>query len=280
MFSDSTQHSSLSEVAATLTSSARPSSSSVAVRSDRMLSCCWRPRGLGGYALSILRGSGPENVHRHVLGTDHISHTKVDGLEQLLHRRYPHIDVASQPEDVLALLEKQPEFVTAGVDAIVVAVGDETIERRLNRLLPRDLLRVHVWLEPLGLGGHALVTGLSRPGCYECLYRHDEEYGLVNMASLAEPGQTFQRTIAGCGGTFTPFGAMDAERAAVEAAGATAESILGRTARPFLASWSSSASSFTESGHRLSRLGLAMQPGCLRRNEEFPVPTCAVCSQW
>jgi hypothetical protein len=41
-------------------------------------------------------------------------------------------------------------------DLIVVAVGDETLERRLNRLLAGGPPRLHAWVEPLGVGGHAL----------------------------------------------------------------------------------------------------------------------------
>jgi len=175
---------------------------------------------------------------------------------------------------------KQPELLLSGVDAVVVAVGDETAERRLNRVLPPNLPRVHVWLEPLGVGGHTLVSGMSRPGCYDCLYRKDEEHGLVNMSSFAEPGQYFQRTIAGCGGTFTPFGAMDAERGAVEAATSVTGLLLACAPKPYLHSWLSSSSAFVGSGHRLSPLGLAIPPGGSRRDEQFASPTCPTCAQW
>lgn len=236
--------------------------------------------GIGNLRLIDPEVLGPENIHRHVLGTDQVGRLKVDGLRELIQRRYPNVDVVSKSADVLVVLAEQSEFVTAGADAVVVAVGDETIERRLNRVLPPALLRVHVWLEPLGLGGHTLATGLSRPGCYECLYRIDEEHGLVNMASLAAPGQFFQRTIAGCGGTFTPFGATDAVRAAVEAVQTTTELILERGPQPLLTSWVTSTSSFITEGHRLSALGAAIERGCLRPDAQFAQPTCAVCAQW
>ncbi|HZW05284.1 MAG TPA: ThiF family adenylyltransferase [Candidatus Nitrosotalea sp.] len=236
--------------------------------------------GIGKLRLIDPERLGPENVHRHVLGTDQIGQLKVDGLEKLLYRRYPLMDITSKSADVLAVLRDEPDFLMVDADAIVVAVGDETIERRLNRLLPRDLLRVHVWLEPLGLGGQTLAVGFSRPGCYECLYRLDDEHGLVNMASLTAPDQFFQRTIAGCGGTFTPFGPMDAERAAVEAVRTVSQSILDQASEPLLQSWVNAGSSFATSGHQLSPRGAAIEPGCMRRDTQFALPACPVCARW
>lgn len=223
---------------------------------------------------------GPENVHRHALGADQVSRKKVDGLTDQIQRKYPHVDIASRSESVLDVLLNERDFLTDAVDTVLIAIGDETIERRLNRILPSHLRRVHVWLEPLGLGGHTLVGGMGQPGCYDCLYRADEQHGLVNMSSFADPGQFFQRTIAGCRGTFTPFGAMDAERAAVEAATAVTELALGRTPRPYLHSWLISKSSFAASGHRLSPFGARLDPGSCRHDEQFASATCPTCTQW
>jgi hypothetical protein len=69
--------------------------------------------------------------------------------------------------------------------------------------------RLHAWLEPLGIGGHVLATGVARSsGCFRCLFQTDTEYGLTNAASFVEPGQAFQRTYADRAGTFTLFTAL------------------------------------------------------------------------
>ncbi len=236
--------------------------------------------GVGALRLIDPETLGPENVHRHALGASDVGQHKVAALKEQLQRRFPHVEVVGEAKEVLSVLAQQPDVVTAEVDAVLVAVGDETVERRLNRLLPPNLNRVHVWLEPLGLGGHLLVTGLEQPGCYHCLYRLDESDGLVNMASFVAPGQSFQRTLGGCGGTFTPYGAMDAERAAVEAATALTELLLGRTAKPYLQSWLQSSSTLTGAGHRMSALGLGVPPGTSRSNACFVDPGCQTCRAW
>lgn len=100
------------------------------------------------------------------------------------------------------------------------------------------------------------------------------------MSSFAEPGQLFLRTVGGCGGTFTPFGAMDAERAAVEGATAITELLLEPTVVPMLNSWMVSKKSFLASNHRLSHVGLSLEAGNSRRVEQFASPTCPTCAQW
>lgn len=221
----------------------------------------------------------PENVHRHALGMSGVGQPKVNALQTHLQQRFPHLEVRAEARNVLEVIDQQSQSMTDGVDLVLVAVGDETIERRLNRLLPRELKRVHVWLEPFGLGGHVAACGLPLPGCYECLFRADETHGLINMSSLAEPGQVFQRTLAGCGGTFTPFGAMDAVRAASEAATAVTNLLLDRTTRPNLHSWLTSSESFLAAGHRLSDVGRSLLAGASRRVEGFEAAGCAVCKR-
>lgn len=212
----------------------------------------------------------PENVYRHALGAGDIGKEKSRALAALMKRDYPSIDVQAVVCDVLDTAEDTFEKIVK-CNVVVVALGEQTIERRLNGLFESRTPRIHVWLEPLGLGGHVLRTGLGEPfGCYECLLRSVDDKGLWNSASLAAPGQSFQKTFAGCSGSFTPFGALDAQRAAEEAARETVEVLMKRRVGSELKSWVVSKTRFIGAGFRLSTRGENIpEESCRRRNDLF-----------
>jgi molybdopterin/thiamine biosynthesis adenylyltransferase len=235
--------------------------------------------GVGSLHLVDCEQLAGENVHRHVLGMAHVGLYKVDGLAESIGKRFPHVVVEPDRRDIVDVLSKQPRLMREA-DLVIVALGDETLERRLNSTLRLDVPRIHVWLEPLGLGGHVLVTGVRGvPGCYECLYQHDPDHGLVNMAGLTAPGQGFQRSIGGCAGTFSPYGCVDAERAAVEAVRTSIAVLFDEIAAPSLYSWVVSIMGIRAEGGRLSRRGETMQPGASRTDSDFARGDCSACGK-
>lgn len=130
----------------------------------------------------------------------------------------------------------------------------------------------------LGLGGHALVFGFpSTHGCYCCMFRHDSDLGLVNMSSFVAPGQNFRRSVAGCAGTFTPFGLVDAERAATEAVRVGLEVLAAETTSPALWSWQISRKRFELEGGLLSFRGENLAPGGTTEDRSFARADCECC---
>lgn len=217
-----------------------------------------------------------DNIHRHVLGAAHIGQLKTAGLEMVLRGRFPHLLVKPFPEEIESILDVDKNAVLCA-DLIILALGDETLERRLNALLHGETRRIHVWLEPLGVGGHVLSLAKEGTGCLACLYRRDDTYGLVNMASLVEPGQSFQQSLAGCAGTFTPFGSLDAEEASLHASREAIAVLRGERVGPSLLSWASSKEHFLTAGHRLSRLGQSLAEETLDRKPHFARSDCPIC---
>jgi molybdopterin-synthase adenylyltransferase len=222
--------------------------------------------GIGTLVLVDPEDLEPGNLHRHVLGARFIGEPKAVSLAKVLRERFPHLQVHDYPQRIEDVLDKS-ERITLSSDVLVVAIGHETLELRLNSFLHGQMRRIHVWLEPLGLGGHVLSLRKNGPGCFACLYRHDDDHGLMNMASLVEPGQIFQRTIGGCAGTFTSFGMLDAEQAAVLASRETVAVLGGQKEGPSLISWISSRESFLRNGYRLSRRGNTLMEGRIEREE-------------
>ena len=218
------------------------------------------------------------NVHRHALGVRHIGRSKAIALAEELGGRYPHLAFEPENATVEAVLAKNEDFLF-GTDLVVFATGEETLERRLNGLLPAELQRVHAWVEPLGLAGHVLLHARDAPGCYECLFQTKGELGLVNMAALTGWGQTIQQSLGGCAGTFTPFSALDARRTALEAARLVGKTLLGKLATNEIATWRGSDDSFEEQGLRLSQRASEIPRGCLVSvaGERFAMLGCPVC---
>lgn len=218
------------------------------------------------------------NVHRHRLGVDALKLPKVDALAASLRMRLPHVTVDWRRKKVEEVLEGEPDYILTA-DLVLVCIGDETTELRLNSLLGARVPRLHAWLEPLGLAGHVLVTALPKGiGCYRCLF--GDEIGYGSKASLAAPGQQFQKSYAGCAGVYTPFAALDAEQVAVNAATCVSGILLGREKSNVLLTWMRDPSVFCEQGFLLSDRGKSFKPHEIRREEGFGRRDCDECGQW
>jgi hypothetical protein len=219
-----------------------------------------------------------ENVHRHVLGVRHLDVGKATALRDEIGSRMPHLTLDARRARVEDIVVSEPSLILSA-DLIVVALGDETLERRLNRLLAGGPPRVHAWLEPLGVGGHALLCGLPGGGCFECLLVLDRELGLTNRAALTAPGQEIRRSLAGCAGTFSPYSALDARRTALEAAGLIGAALTGDEEQNVLISWRGDRSALETHGYRLSSRERVLLEGGRARiaGPDFARADCPVC---
>lgn len=247
---------------------------------------------VGSFAAGALAASGighlvlvdpqvlkTENFQRHLLGASSVGESKVTALARALKARYPHIKITEINAEVQESLDKADSPVLAA-DLVLCALGEENLELQLNELLKRRQRCVHVWLDPLGVGGHVLRSGNGdSPGCFRCLFNSDAAQGLVNMASLVAPGQQFQRSIAGCSGTFTPFGALDAERAGIETAREVIACLTTDSATARLNTWVVSKDAITAAGFSLSHRCETLAEGALVRDTTFPRADCPACSR-
>ena len=230
-----------------------------------------------------------ENVHRHALGMSSTGYSKVTALMVELQRSFPHLDIDGKVASVEVLLTEEPAFLLE-TDLIILATGEETLERRLNRLLRGGPPRVHTWLEPLGIGGHAFACGeragnSAAPGeptagCFECLYRPDASVGLLNRTAFTAPGQEIRQSLAGCAGTFSPFSSIDARRTAADATELATRVLTDATRVPILVSWRGLHTGFEAAGYQLSARARQVPPGARVevKGVDLVRSDCPVCS--
>ncbi len=159
-----------------------------------------------------------ENLHRHVLGVPWIGKSKAIAMAAELEARLPYVKSHAVNERYNGTAESDWCF-----DAVVLAIGEPTIERAINEQYvqrrkngPVPIL-VTTWLEAKGVAGHAVSINGQSAGCLSCLYHWENEFQLFPVTSIISPDEVTATNLTGCGGTFTPFGAIDAEKTAAVA---------------------------------------------------------------
>lgn len=244
---------------------------------------------LGGYVAVMLGRAGIgtlllvdpdihrfENASRHVLGAARVGKPKVAAIEEHLRSTVPYLRV--EPHEMYA----RPAIAAEHLDKahlVVVATDSITENRLLNRLLHADNVpAIFTWLEPLGIGGHALLS-YGGTGCYECLFLDERgQERLTARSDFAAAGQLFARDATGCAGTFTPFGDLDARETALLASRLTLETLLDRETRSTLRSWRGDPSEFCSAGYSLSARFEQTPQQLAGSQHAFAHPRCPVCA--
>ncbi|HEX2881640.1 MAG TPA: ThiF family adenylyltransferase [Polyangiaceae bacterium] len=194
------------------------------------------------------------NTFRHVLGRHGWgTESKVAALKEQLTKALPNIAVTP-----LAITADQA-FASSGEllrhsDVIVVAIGNPSVPLQLNDELAARRYKVPViytWLEPHGLGGHALLVRYDSTGCLRCLF--PEENGLMNTADFAAPNQDFTKRELGCYGAFTPYGDIDARETAIAAVRLIEAALRDSPGTAILRSWRGDATALRAAGFQTSK---------------------------
>ena len=222
----------------------------------------------------------PDNTFRHVLGREFWGHTKSSALKTALERHFPFLRVETITSHLESALD-DGQLDLAEADLLAVAIGAPTIELNINERLwsmPDPPATLFSWLEPLGLGGHALLTRPNHgPGCYECLHTSDND-PLDNRAAFAAPDQDFSRATAGCGSLHTPYASSDALRTAALAAHLAADALSDQELGAPIQSWKGDPTAFHAAGFRTTgRFSLSAEELHAQRYD-YHAPTCVVCA--
>jgi len=204
--------------------------------------------GVGRLTLVDPQELAADNVFRHAVGRLWIGTPKAQALQGTFSIMYPGVEVTAVADSAHRWLLSNT---TTDVDGFVVALGMPTLERQLARAIRQchpNTPMVHTWLEPLDLGGHAVLVNSSGAGCLDCLYRDDEGVdSLFSRTSYLAPGQTLTRNLTGCASTFTPYGAIQSRRTALLAAEQMLKALNGSEA-PRYAYWTGDGSAAAAQG--------------------------------
>lgn len=235
--------------------------------------------GMGELLLVDPKSYRSANMFRHVLGHVGVGdRSKVIALQRLLQAHIPSLNVISfQTSADQAISENLDKF--RALDALVVAIGNATIPLKLNDDFAEQHFPVPVvytWLEPYGLGGHAVLVRYDRPGCLRCLFRDDS--GLAPTFEFARPGQVFARNELGCHGMYVPYADLDARQTAQVAARLVEQASAHPDKAPWRTSWRGDSSSFVRAGYEVSLVYDEQPFGYNGRIE--PRRDCVSCSRF
>ncbi|HLY67633.1 MAG TPA: ThiF family adenylyltransferase, partial [Chloroflexota bacterium] len=223
-----------------------------------------------------------DNTFRHVLGRPYWRTFKAKAVKSALEAEFPYVTVTALPLSIeQAIAEGKLQM--GNFHLVIVAIGKPTVELDLNERLHQASAgppAIFTWLEPLGIGGHAIVVnnGPGR-GCFACLYTSPdgEPHELQNRAAFAAPGQRFGRDLEGCGTLFTPFGSLDATRTALVAVRLGVDILQGYEQGNPLVSWKGDATAFVQQGFQLApRFDLDVVELDAQR-DKYQAGACPVC---
>lgn len=153
----------------------------------------------------------PENAPRHLCGFKEASQRmkKVDAVKKRLTEHFPSIECQSYFGDALQLLQ-EGKITLKDCNLTIVAIGNMSVERRINYLLRKGLISspvVYLWIEPFGVGGHILYIHPRNGGCYECCFDDNGSF----LYSIARLEDKFQKRESGCQSTFLPYSSLNIE---------------------------------------------------------------------
>lgn len=219
----------------------------------------------------------PENTYRHLLGRAYWGKSKVKALAAWVSENVPYVKVSPFQGRFDEVLERVPVTDIADLDLIIFATGCETADLQANEVLRgrRSPALLFTWLEPLGIGGHAVLQLPEMSGCVECLHTSPDGELIENRASFVAPNQRFAQDLSGCGSAFTPFSNLHATQTAVIAAQLGLDYLQGRVAASCLRSWRGDSRMLVDAGFAPSARYLSDDGG--RELENFAAPACRVC---
>lgn len=222
-----------------------------------------------------------QNAFRHVLGSSAIGMPKVDAMKRELTTKVPYVDVVLQRRRIEDLLRSH-ELDLGELDLVIYAAGDPTVGLYVNDYIHRASeapALLLTWLEPYGIGGHALLTKTRKGsrGCFGCLFDSPVGGERRNRTDFAAGGQNFARSVAGCATMYTPYADLDASRTAEVASRLALDFLHDRAEGHPLLSWKGDCQAFYAAGFRTSDR-YALDEGALHRLRfAYARESCTTC---
>ncbi|MEX2375642.1 MAG: ThiF family adenylyltransferase [Dehalococcoidia bacterium] len=223
-----------------------------------------------------------ENAFRHALGKRYDGEKKAEAMAKELRLQLPYVEVEGIAQDVVGALSSG-RIQLDQFDLVVAATGNPTVEMfmegELHRLEQRPKA-IYSWVEPMGIGGHAVLTGVPEGrGCLRCLFtaRVEGLPDLHNRLAFAEQGVSYGRALSGCGSLHMPFGSLDALRTAEISVRLAIQSLQGEVKENVAVSWRGEATEFRGQGHHTTPRYEMDSDKTELKVSDFDNPRCPVC---
>lgn len=224
----------------------------------------------------------PANTFRHTLGRQYWRKSKAEALKEQLELNLPYASIQAV-EDKVENAIRNGIVRLSQYDLVILAIGNPTVELYINELIfsQERAMAIFTWLDPLGIGGHALLVHPRKNGCFECLYTSmiDGSGTLQNRASFAAPDQYFGRDLSGCASLHTPYGMIDAANTANLATRLAINALAEKENGNPLLSWKGDATDFQIEGFRLSSRYSSSPTQLHEQRYSYYNPACRVCGR-
>lgn len=221
-----------------------------------------------------------ENIYRHLLGLEYVDEYKSKALEDYIKKNIPNINIKSIQDTIEdSLIDENISL--EDYDLILSAIGNHNCNRWLNEYIyinKIDVPVIYLWNEVLGIGNHAVYISRRNKGCYECLFRYDDNGEIYDASSYCEKGQKFAKTTVGCGTAYLPYSSTSSLKTAVLGVEIAINYFLGMLTENCIISIKGDDFYFKMSGYRTSvRYDNQEQIKEKLEGEKFKVKGCRCC---
>lgn len=225
---------------------------------------------IGGYLASFLAKTGcehmtivdyqlflEENIYRHVLDKSSVGHYKAEALAKKIHGEVPSVFISVREDHIEnALREGSLDF--TDYDVIFSVTGNHNINRWINKTVVNSgvpIPVIYAWNEPLDVGFHLAIVRVDREGTFEDLFRRDEITGqLYDVTSYCAKNQKVTRNMAGCGGSYIPYGSEVSIMSATAAIDMLKRYVTGRIGNNEVVSYKGDGLYFAKAGFVTSKI--------------------------
>lgn len=219
----------------------------------------------------------PANVARHVCGISDAIKTpyKSEALCKMMLKQFPHIDCQSSKEDILDLLEKNEMYLDK-YDMSIIAIGNKSVERRLNYLTKKGVIGsplILVWMEPFGVAGHLFYLCPANGGCFQCCF--DSEGNFVY--SVAKYNKDFFKRESGCQSTYIPYSNLEIDSFINSVTREVLFCLEKKPKQSYLMTWLGNLSFFNSLGYQINDIWAADLNYSIHRKEIKKNNYCELC---
>ncbi len=219
----------------------------------------------------------PANVARHICGMSDAVEApyKSELLCKKMLQHFPHIECKSSKEDILDVLEHN-ETCLNNYDISIIALGNKSVERRLNYLARKEVLKSHlifIWMEPFGVAGHMFYLHPDNGGCFQCCF--DSE-GIFKY-SVAKHHKDFFKRESGCQSTYVPYSNLEIDSFINSVTREILYNIDEKPKQSYLMTWIGNTTFFESMGYTINNKWTAYLNYSIHKNEIQQNNNCEIC---